>query len=341
MKAAVFKGPGVLSVEEVSEPSLGPLDALIRVHRCGLCGTDSHIWQGVFPIDGLPRVLGHEFSGEIADVATPTRGLTPGTRVVVDINIGCGSCVYCQRGRRLQCSYLRQIGVHFDGAFAEFVKVPVDAIRVIPSDMSYETAALVEPLSCTLHGQERVAIQPGEVVVVLGSGPMGLLHCMVSRLRGASVIVASEVNELRRGFALAAGADRSVGGSLEEIKQALFEATGFEGADVVIESAGVAATYKSALQLARPGGRVLFFGAAPTGTELMIEPFDVYRRELSLLGSYAGSYGSWPDAIALLHAERLPVKDLVTNVVPLEELQNVLDAMPTDPSTIKVQVALS
>ena len=329
MKAALFEGPGILRIADIPVATVGPSDALIRVHRCGLCGTDSHIWRGIFPIEGAPRVLGHEFSGELAEIGTPTPGLVPGTRVVTDINIGCGACDYCQRGRRLQCSSLRQIGVHFDGAFAEFVKVPIDAVRVIPSDMSYETAALVEPLACSIHGQERVSIQAGEVVVILGSGPMGLLHCMLSRLRGASVIVTSEINELRRAYALAAGADRSVGGSLEEIKQALFEETGMEGADVVIESVGATQTYLSALQLARPGGRVLFFGAAPAGTALEIEPLDVYRRELSLVGSYAGSYGSWLDAIALLHAGRLPVGDMVTSVVPLEELPSALAAIAT------------
>lgn len=339
MKAAVFKGPRSIQVTEVPSPALAPSEAVIRVHRCGLCGTDSHIWQGLFPIEATPRILGHEFSGELVEVGTESQDLTVGARVVADINIGCGFCNYCQRGRRLQCRRLRQIGVHLDGAFAELVKVPLDSVRVVPKDLSYETAALVEPLSCAIHGQERVAIEPGEVVVVLGCGPMGLMHCMLSRLRGASVLIASEVNELRRDFAVAAGADRSVGASVEEIKAALNEEAGLDGADVVIEAVGAPATYESALRLTRPGGRVLFFGAAPTGSAVEVEPFDIYRRELSLIGSYAGSYGSWLDAISLLESRRLPITDFVTSVVPLDTLPEALNAIATDPGAIKIQVS--
>jgi threonine dehydrogenase-like Zn-dependent dehydrogenase len=293
------------------------------------------------PVGELPRILGHEFSGEVAGIGPGVSGYEEGDRVVADINIGCGRCVYCHRGQHLRCDGLRQIGVHVDGAFAEFVRVPVQALRRIPAAMSFEAAALTEPLACALHGEEQVGLQPGEVVVVLGCGPMGLLHCMLSRLRGAACVISCEPNEFRRDFSLRVGADCAVGAGADVIRDAVLDRTDGQGADVVIEAVGSAPTYRTAIALARPGGRVLFFGAAAPNDEIPLHPFDVYRRELTMVGSYAGSYGSWDQAIALLSAGRIPATDLVTSVRPLEELEASIEAIATRPDAMKIQIAVA
>ena len=341
MRAALFEGPRAIRVCSVPDPVPGVDEVTVRVRRCGICGTDSHIWQGLFPVGELPRILGHEFSGEVAAIGPGVSGYEEGDRVVADINMGCGHCVYCHRGQHLRCDGLRQIGIHVDGAFAEFVRVPAQALRRIPAGMSFEAAAVTEPLACALHGQDQVDIQPGEVVVVLGGGPMGLLHCMVSTLRGAACVIACDPNEFRRDFSLRVGADCAVAGDADLIRDVVLDRTAGQGADVVIEAVGSAPTYATAMTLVRPGGRVLFFGAAAPHDEISLHPFDVYRRELTLVGSYAGSYGSWDQAIALLSAGRIPATELVTSVRPLEELGESIEAIATRPDAIKIQIAVA
>jgi 2-desacetyl-2-hydroxyethyl bacteriochlorophyllide A dehydrogenase len=333
MRAAVFHGVGDIRVEEAPVPAVRDGEVLLQVELCGICGTDVHILKGTFPPGHTPITLGHEFVGRVVDGPGAS-----GPLVTADIAVSCGGCSFCRHGQRLFCPEVRQIGVHLDGAFAEYVAVPAAAVHQLPDGMTARQGAYVEPLACVVHGHERAAIAPGATVVVIGAGPMGLLHVQLARLRGAARVLCSEPFEARRRKAAELGADVVIDPLAADPVAAVLEETGGRGADVVIEAVGSIATYDQAFGMVRRGGTLLAFGAAPSAETLPLRPFDVYARELTVLGSYAATYGTYEDAIALIGSGRVEVDSTVTAVRPLEEIAAAIAASGTDRDVIKIQI---
>jgi L-iditol 2-dehydrogenase len=338
MAAAVLHGPDDLRIEQVAVPVIGPDEVLIKVDVCGICGTDVHILRGHFPVPNMPLIPGHEFSGHVVQLGSAVQRIDVGDFVTADINIGCGRCYYCRHQLRMFCPQLSQIGVHRDGAFAEYVKAPADAVYRLPEDMSPEQAAYVEPLACAVHGQERADLRPGSTVVVLGGGPMGLVHIQLSRLRGATRIIATEPNATRRAKATELGADVVVDPTAENAVAVVRELTEGRGADSVIEAVGSPATYRDAFEMVRRGGTIVAYGAAPSDLELPFKPFEVYSKELTIVGSYAGTYATWPEAIELIRAGRFDPDKIISEVVPLARVVEAIDAAESDRDIIKTQV---
>jgi 2-desacetyl-2-hydroxyethyl bacteriochlorophyllide A dehydrogenase len=339
MQAAVFHGPDDLRVEEVERPTAGPGEVLLRVERCGICGTDSHIVRGHFPAPNLPLIIGHEFSGTVVDVGSGVTHVEPGDRATADINIACGTCYFCRHGNKLFCPYVRQLGVHDAGGMAEYVAAPAGNVYKLPDSMPFDHAAFIEPLACAIHGQDRIGVDVGETVLVIGAGPMGLAHVAMSRLHGAAQVIVSEPDPARRERARKLGSDVEVdplSGGLDEVMQA----TGGRGADVVIEAVGSARTYTQAIDLARRGGRVLAYGAAPADATIEIRPFDIYSKELTIVGSYAGTYETWPKAIDLISSGRFDPNQLIDSVRPLTDVMHAIESLETDKSVVKVQVQI-
>jgi 2-desacetyl-2-hydroxyethyl bacteriochlorophyllide A dehydrogenase len=341
MRAAVLFGAGDLRVEEVPVPRAGPGEVVIRVARCGICGTDLHIMRGSFPAPNLPLTLGHEFAGEIAEIGDGVAHVAVGDRATADINIACGTCFFCRRGHKLFCPDVRQLGVHTAGGLADYVVAPAANVYRLPASMSYEHAAYIEPLACTIHGQDRVAIQTGETVAIIGGGPMGLAHAGLAALRGAGRVIVSEPDENRRDTARALGADVVIDPFAADPVEQLRELTDGRGADVVIEAVGSARTYVQALEMARRGGRLLAFGAAPPDLEIPVRPFDIYTKELTIVGSYAGTYDTWPKAIELIAGGRFDPGLIVDSVRPLSDAREAIESLVADKSTVKVQVEVA
>ncbi|MEA2246439.1 MAG: hypothetical protein QOH46_968 [Solirubrobacteraceae bacterium] len=339
MQAAVFHGPDDLRVEEVERPTAGPGEILLRVERCGICGTDSHIVRGHFPAPNLPLIIGHEFSGTVVDVGSGVTHVEPGDRATADINIACGTCYFCRHGNKLFCPYVRQLGVHDAGGMAEYVAAPAGNVYKLPDSMPFDHAAFIEPLACAIHGQDRIGVDVGETVLVIGAGPMGLAHVAMSRLHGAAQVIVSEPDPARRERARKLGSDVEVdplSGGLDEVMQA----TGGRGADVVIEAVGSARTYTQAIELARRGGRVLAYGAAPADATIEIRPFEIYSKELTIVGSYAGTYETWPKAIDLISNGRFDPNQLIDSVRSLPDVMAAIESLETDKSVVKVQVQI-
>lgn len=340
MQAAVFRGPSQLRVEEVTRPDPGPGEVLLQVARCGICGTDSHIYRGNFPAPNLPLIIGHEFAGVVAAVGNGVSHVKPGDRATADINIACGTCWFCRHNNKLFCAQVRQLGVHGAGGMAEYVAVPALNVYKLPTAMPFGHAAFIEPLACAVHGQNRIGVSTGETVVIIGAGPMGLAHAALSRLRGAAKIIVSEPSPERRKRAHTVGSDLEVDpmqGGLDEI----MAATDDRGADVVIEAVGRPATYVQAIQLARRGGRVLAYGAAPPTATIEVRPFDIYAKELTIVGSYAGTYQTWPIAIDLIANGRVDPDAIVDSVRPLADVVQAIEGLETDKSVVKIQVQVS
>jgi 2-desacetyl-2-hydroxyethyl bacteriochlorophyllide A dehydrogenase len=338
MKAAVFYGPNDLRLEKVPVPEVGENDVLLKVDMCGICGTDVHIFRGHFPAPNLPLIPGHEFVGHIVAVGSKVEHVRIDDYVTADINISCGHCYFCRRQQKLFCQQIRQIGVHMHGGLAEYVVAPAASIYHVPPELSVRQGAYIEPLACAVHGQDRANIRAGSSVAIIGAGPMGLAHIQLAKIRGASLIICTELNTTRLQKAITMGADVAVDAGATDPVAEVLRLTEGRGADYVIEAVGTIPTYQQAFEMVRRGGTVVAYGAAPSTASLDLKPFDIYSKELTIVGSYAGTYETWPEAIALIKGGRFDPDKIVTQVAPLEEIVGALETAEKDKDVIKIQV---
>ncbi len=339
MKAAVVKNPGEISIEHVDTPRIEENEVLIKVKSCGICGTDYSIFLGNYSRDCLPLIAGHEFSGVVAHIGPKVKGISEGDPVTADINLGCGSCFYCSRGQKLTCPEFHQLGIHVNGAFAEYVKAPADQVHQLPENMNYEVGAFIEPVSCTIHASKTMEITLGSSVVVLGDGALGILHTQLAKLRGAAPVILVGMVPERLEAARTMGVDYIVDITKQDALTRIKELTGGRGADYVIEAVGTAKTYEEAFRIVRPGGRVAAFGITGAEDTINVKPFDFVLGELSMVGSCAGVGNDWPDAIALLQYGRIDPRPLFSLKIPLEDLQKTLQETQTDRSIMKIFVS--
>ncbi len=325
MKAAVLVEPGRFEISDVPIPTVGPNDVRMRVHRCGICGTDVHIFNGHYSADKLPLIPGHELAGTVVEVGSAVEGVTVGNRAVVDINLGCGTCFYCRRNEVLNCPHVSQLGIGQNGAFADYVVAPASHVILAPDDMPFELLALTEPLACVVRATKKARVELGQSAVVLGAGPIGNLHIQVLRLVGAAPIVVLETQETRAEMAIAAGAD-AVASSAEGLKQIVSDLTDGRGADVVVECVGVVDLYRLAFEVIRPGGHVSAFGLTGDDARLPLPLLETVLKENSLKGSVAGMGQDMHDALALLRHGRIQTGAFTQNTVALDKIQSAFDA---------------
>jgi 2-desacetyl-2-hydroxyethyl bacteriochlorophyllide A dehydrogenase len=340
MHAARIHGDGKLVIDEIPVPQPGPGQVLVRVHRCGVCGTDLHIVRGDFPAPNLPLTLGHEFAGVVESVGPDTHPTLAGRRVTADINVACGTCFYCRHGEKLFCPTIEQLGVHRAGGMAEYVVVPAANLYTLPDDMLFSSAAFIEPLACAIHGQNRARVKLADVVLIIGAGPMGMAHTMLARARGVSKVITAEIAPARRAMA-AKYADHVIDPSSEHPAERLSELTEGRGPDIVIEAVGAPTTYSLAIDLVRRGGTVLAFGAASPDATIDLKPFDVYSKELDIVGSYAGTYETWPQAIRLIASGRVNPEPLIDSVWDLARAPEAVESLVSNRSAMKVQIAVN
>ncbi|MDQ0390997.1 zinc-dependent alcohol dehydrogenase [Labrys monachus] len=339
MQAALLVEPGRFEVRDVAVPALGPDDVLVRVERCGICGTDIHMFRGHYAADRLPIIPGHEFSGTLARLGAGVRHLREGQRVVCDINVGCGSCYYCRRNEVLNCPQMEQIGIGRDGAFADYVAVPARLVIPAPDDAGFDLLALVEPVACVVRAAAKAGTRFGQSVAILGAGPIGNLHVQMMRLVGAVPIMVVEPSAERAALALEAGADVAVT-DISEARAIVHRHTGGRGADVVIESVGLASSYRLAFDLIRPGGHVAAFGIAGAGESVPLPLLDTVLRENSVKGSVAGMGQDMHDALALLVHGRFRTEAFRARVYPLARIGQAFGDLPRHPGALKVQIAM-
>lgn len=324
MVAAVQEAPERLVVKAVPVPEIKAHEVLIRVKYTGICGTDWSIYTGLYSVDRLPLIPGHEFSGVVALTGKNVRELKEGDRVTADINMSCGHCFYCRRGQKLMCPEFTQLGIHTDGTYAEYVKAPAELVHRLPDNIDFMTGAFIEPVSCVIHSAKALDVKLGSSVAIIGSG-LGILHAAVSVHKGAAPVIVIGRNKKRLAAARQMGADITIDiDEVEDPVSAVRQYTGGRGADYVIEAVGKTSTYAQALQMVRPGGTMAAFGI--TGLQDMIEirPFDIVLGEKAIVGSCAGVGQDWDDAIALLQYGRIQPQILFSKVVPLRGLEPAL-----------------
>lgn len=337
MFAAVLHKPEDLRLENIPVPEIGDNEVLIKVKCCGICGTDPHIYKGRFPAP-TPLVLGHEFSGEVAKAGTAVTNVKVGDKATADINISCGNCYFCRMGQKLFCNDIVQLGVHINGAFAEYIKAPAGNVYKLPDEMTWEEGAYVEPLACAINGQERANIKLGSTVAIIGAGPMGLSHAILSKLNGASKVIITELNQARLQKARDIGVDHVIDASKQDPVKSVLELTEGRGADVVFEVVGAIPTYRQAFEMVRKGGVLVAYGAAPADAKIDVKPFEIYSKELTIAGSYAGTYEKWLKAINMISGKRFEPANIITKTIPLEKVvEGILEA-EDNKDTIKIMV---
>lgn len=319
MKAFVFERPGAGQVREVERLQPGPGQVLLKVESCGVCGTDVHIWHGNEPA-AHHVILGHEFAGTVAAVGEGVTAYQPVDRVAVDPNIACGVCSSCQEGRVNLCTRLKALGVDLDGGFAEYCLAPATQLYPLPAQVSWDEAAMIEPLACALHGIDRAEVAVGTTVLVIGGGPIGLLMLQLAKLRGADRLILSERLAKRRELGAKYGADLLLDPEKGQLSDQIPEG---ERPHVVIECVGRPETQAEAVRVARRGGTVLLFGCGPLGKVFPMDSFEIYSKELSVKGSALNPF-THLRALRLIAEGRLDVGSLVTRAVPLAELPALL-----------------
>lgn len=339
MQAAVLVAPGRFEVETRPVPEPAPGEALIRVSRCGICGTDIHIFNGHYAADSLPMVPGHEFTGTVAALGAGVQGLQEGGKVVVDMNIGCGRCFWCRRNEILNCPEMRQMGITMDGAFAEYIAVPARLVIPAPQETPDAVLALVEPLACVVRAARKAQTTFGQSAVVLGAGPIGNLHVQLLRTIGAAPIIAADLAPERAAAALAAGADAAVSDPAG-LEATVRDMTGGRGADLVIESVGHPRLYEQAMRLIRRGGHVAAFGLTGAGETLPLDILQTILQENSIKGSVAGMGQDMHDALTLLVHGRIDTGPFTRASYPLADIQAAFDTLPDRPGDLKTQIVM-
>jgi L-iditol 2-dehydrogenase len=327
MLAAVYHGPHDLRVENVPMPSIGKGELLVKVLSASICGTDLRIFHGNHRLytPGKIRIPGHEVVGTIAEVGEEVKNYSIGQRVFCAPNTGCGHCQQCITGNNNLCANYDAIGVTSDGGFAEFVRIPSNSVQqgnVIPVSESVDpaVAALMEPFACVIRGQNALHVGLGDVVLVIGAGPIGVMHTKLAKARGVGRVIVSEPLADRAEQAKRMGADRVINPVSEDLKSALSEESQGRGADVVIVAAPVHAAQEAALDLAAISGRINFFGGLPKDRPTI--NFDsnlVHYKELVITATTACSTADCWQSAKIVNSGMVDLSDIVSQRFPLKE----------------------
>lgn len=345
MLAAVYRGKNDVRMETVPVPEIGPGELLIRVHSCGVCGTDlKKISTGSH---SAPRIFGHETVGRIVKIGNGVDKYKLGDRVLVFHHIPCGHCYYCDRKVFAQCPTYKQVGctAGFEpsgGGFSEYVRVMEWIVRLggvvpIPDDVSWEQAAFVEPVNTCLKGVETLHLQKDETVLVVGQGPIGIILALLSRRTGAHLIT-SDLFPERLTIAKAFGLRDSIDASTSDTVSSILERTEGRGADAVILAVGSNALIPTCINAVRPGGRVLLF-AQTVHSEAKFDPAAVCVDEKTLLGSYSASVDLQKESVDFVFGREAELEKLVSHRFPLEKAVEALTlAAHPQPNTLKLMV---
>ena len=321
MKALVLTAPSQLAFTDFPTPIPADDEVLLRIHACGICGSDIHGWDGSTGRRRPPLIMGHEAAGEIVAIGSHVERWRPGDRVTFDSTISCGACPYCARGEVNLCDHRRVVGVapaeyRQHGAFAEFLAVPARILYALPAGLTYQQAAMVEPVSIAIHAVQRVRLAPNATAVVVGTGMIGLFVIQALRWAGATRIIAVDLADNRLTLARELGATDTLRSDRSDVPAEVARLTGGNGADVALEVVGVSATLNLALASVRRGGSVVLVGNLAAKTDFPLQ--SVVTRELTLHGTCA-SAGEYPLCLDLIARGVIRVEPMISAVAPLTD----------------------
>lgn len=326
MKAALLYGKEDMRLEERPIPEINDNEVLVRIKSAAICGTDVRMYRnGVKNVDeDHPLIIGHEMAGVIEKVGKNVTAYTPGTRVAVAPNMGCGICDDCIRGNSHMCKHYRALGVTIDGGFAEYVKVPEEAVRagnLIPMEdhVSFAEAAITEALSCVYNGSQQCNIRPGDYALIIGAGPIGIMHAMFAKMAGATKVIINDIAENR--LELCKEIDPSFITVKDNVVDFVAKETKGHGVDAVITACPVPAAQQTALEVAANYGRVCFFGGLPEGKNLVpLNTNLIHYKQLICTGTTRASLRQFKESLGFVSAGIINVKKLITAEFPLSEI---------------------
>lgn len=330
MKGVVLEAPNRFFCQEVGRPVIGAGELLIRMECAAICGTDIRILEGKKTKDvRYPSIIGHEISGTVCEVSEGVAEFSVGDRVSVANVLPCGSCPSCLAGRENACQKRLAIGYQYDGGFAEYVRIPgifleKGNIFPLPDDISFTAGALIEPLACCMRGQKNANVKFLDTVLIVGAGPIGLMHMQLAKAAGAKHVIVSEPNTYRREIAEALGADTVVDPSSENLEQIIRDLTG-GGVDVLILAIGIPALVNSSLKLVRKGGSMCLFAGFAGAGFCTIDANMIHYNEILLSGSTAYTRRDYKDAAELVHNHRIDLDRIATHYFSLDEFQKAYE----------------
>ncbi len=321
MKALLLSEYKKLELVEMDVPTPRADEVLIRIHACGICGSDVHGYDGSTGRRIPPIVMGHEAAGVIESVGNTVNDFRVGDRVTFDSTVYCGKCFYCQRGMINLCDAREVIGVSTPsfrrmGAFAEYVTVPARILHRLPEAMPFEDAAMIEAVSVAVHAVSLTPIQANDNAVIVGAGMIGLLTMQATLNAGAKVAIVVDIDDSRLALARELGATHTINSSNIDVQKRILELTNGRGTDVSLECVGTSATVNVAVECVRKGGAVTLVGNVAPKIELGLQ--SVVTRQIRLQGSCASS-GEYPECIALMASGKIQVTPLISAVSPLEQ----------------------
>lgn len=329
MQQLVLLNPGQLLLRSVDPPQAGPGELVIKIQAALTCGTDLKTFRRGHPKFPMPTPFGHEFSGDVYEVGPGTANFKVGDPVLVAPTAPCGKCHHCLRGFGNLCDYT--MSTMMLGAFAEYIRVPSHIVKTNvfrkPENLSYLEGALLEPLSCVVYGEDHLAIDTRDTVVIIGAGPIGLMHLMLARMRSEDRIIVVGRRQLRLDTAKRLGADVVIDETQEDAWSRIRSLTNGRGADVIIECTGSPAVWESSIALAKRGGQVMLFGGCASGTTVNIPMERVIMDGLTIKGVFHFT----PDAVKkshqLLCSHKLQIASLITDTHPLSQFNTVFERL--------------
>lgn len=332
MRAAVLENLDRLVVKDVPDPEIGAGEVLVRVHACAVCGSDVRIFHHGNPRVKPPQILGHEIAGDVVAVGQGVSAFAVGDRVATAADVPCGVCEYCRNGMGNNCAINYALGYQFQGGFAELL--PLNSITVnygpvhrIPEGMSYETAALAEPLACCLNGLERSHLKPGESVLIIGAGPAGILLAETATALGAGQVILAQRSRRRLELAKQFRASAFIATDEQDLVAAVLDLTGGRGVDIAITACASPEAQEQALAVVRPRGRVNYFGGLPRGSRnIQLDSNIIHYRECYVHGSHGSVPRQHRVALDLLANDQVRVEGLITHRFPLEQIAEAFAA---------------
>lgn len=327
MQAFQLFGKKDLRLVELPEPTIDNNDVLLKIKKVGICGTDLHIYNGGMNVP-LPLVLGHEFVGDVVRIGDGVTNVKVGDRAVAEHVIGCGTCLYCKQGKRNLCKSPTIIGLHIQGALAQYMKIPSELVYLLPSELSYDEGVLVEPLSIAVYAVRNTQVRVGDTVAVVGQGPIGLLVDQVAKSAGATVF-GFDRHDQRLNFAkehgyIFQGINITKQNYLDEFKQMI---AGGDGADVVFEAVGSDSSAELALELARATGKVTILGVFEHNVQ--INMMQIVKKELHVQGSWTCIF-SFPQTLLLLKSKAIDTTNFITHRYSFSDTIKAFQEASTD-----------
>ena len=338
MKAARYYSIDDIRIQEIPKPHVGPDEILVEMKACGVCGSDLMEW---YLRSRAPLVLGHEPAGVIVEAGKKVEGFKVSDRVFAHHHVADLKCYYCKHGDYTLCSQFAQ--THLEpGGFAEFFKVPAPNLQLdtlkLPDSLSFEEATLIEPVGCCIRAQNKVGVQKGDSVAVIGAGPSGIIHAVLAKIAGAGLVLVTDLVDYRLRMAERLGADATVNGQNENSVERVKQATDSRGADIVIVTAPNAKAVEDSIQMVRKGGRILLFAPTQPDQYARLSPHRLFFSEITVVPSYSVSHIETRKALELISSGRFKAKELITNRFPLSQTQEAFQTAAKSKECLKVVV---